>query len=137
MQDVSRPWNPKEDRFLLSILDDGRELGMSRNQSFAKAAMKLRRSPRACLTRWKALTVRDKSTVTVRANRPDFPHLRDRIRQLEQKLDTNQTQMRELIKENRRMREEMKFFEIMLLEEYQLLISLLEKKQNSARLHHF
>lgn len=137
VQDVSRPWTMKEDRFLLSVVDQGRQLGITPSRSFAKAAMKLKRSPHDCIIRWKALTVRDKGSVTITANRPDYSHLRERIKQLEQKLDTNQTQLRELIKENRRMREEMRFFEIMLLEEYQLLISLLEKKQSHARLHHY
>ncbi|MFD1427344.1 hypothetical protein JOD24_002329 [Kroppenstedtia sanguinis] len=134
---MSRPWNPKEDRFLLSLVDQDRQRGLTPSRSFAQAAMKLKRSPQACAIRWKELTFRDEETVTVTAARTDPSHLRERIKQLEQKLDTNQTQLGELIKENRRMREEMKFFEVMLLEEYQLLISLLEKKQNNARIHHF
>lgn len=94
----------------------------------------MKRSPDACFARWKALTVRGREGVAVKAKGPEFLNLQERIRHLEEKLESNQEQMKDLIKENRRMREEMRFFEMMLLEEYHLLISLLDQKQSKARL---
>lgn len=131
---MSRSWNPKEDRFLLSLVEHCRHLGWNRSQTFEQTAKRLKRTPGACFARWKALTVCDRRKVSAKTKGQEFPKLQERIRHLEEKLKDNQEQMKDLIEQNRRMREEMRFFEIMLLEEYQLLISLLEQKQSKAKL---
>lgn len=64
----------------------------------------------------------------------EYQQLKERLYQLEQQINTNNEEMRQWIRENRKLREEMKFFETLLLEEYQLLLNLLNKNRRSARL---
>ncbi|MFC4077039.1 hypothetical protein [Salinithrix halophila] len=62
--------------------------------------------------------------------------LKEKIRQLENTIQEGQTQLGDLLRENRKLRQEMKFFELMLLEEYNLLVSLMNKKNPKPRLQH-
>ncbi len=52
------------------------------------------------------------------------------LSQLEKRLEQIQAQVRDLLRENHKMKMDLKFFELMLLEEYQLLIQLIGKEQN-------
>lgn len=62
--------------------------------------------------------------------------LKERIDKLEKVIESQQKQYETLLKENHKLKGDMKFFEIMLLEEYQLLLELLGKR-NHARIHGF
>lgn len=52
------------------------------------------------------------------------------LSQLEKRLEQIQAQVKDLLRENHKMKMDLKFFELMLLEEYHLLIQLLGKEQN-------
>jgi hypothetical protein len=53
-----------------------------------------------------------------------------RLSRLEERIEQMQKHLEQLIIENQKMKQDFKFFELMLLEEYQLLIHLLGKDQN-------
>jgi TolA-binding protein len=55
--------------------------------------------------------------------------LNERLEELEKKLSTVQGLMARLVEENRKIREDLKFYEVMLLEEYHMLIQLLEREK--------
>ncbi|PTX55171.1 Myb-like DNA-binding protein [Melghirimyces profundicolus] len=129
---MSRSWSPEEDRMLLRWVTQCRQLGMSRADTFASVADRLDRSESVCFSRWKVLS---KEAAKAQARQPNSSTLQERIRRLEEKLEANQNEMKKLMEENRKTREEMRFFEIMLLEEYRILISLLDKKNPKPRLH--
>jgi RsfA family transcription factor len=137
---LSRSWTPEEDRILLQLVAQCKKTGMTRVQTFEVAGERLGRSSNACYLRWKSVTSNRKGVELDSA-----PHrkrcsemvgeLMERIEGLEQRLDENHAQVRQWIRESQKMREEMKFFETLLLEEYQLLLTLLNKNKPSARLH--
>lgn len=52
------------------------------------------------------------------------------LSQLEKRLEQIQAQVKDLIRENHKIKMDLKFFELMLLEEYHLLIRLIGKEQN-------
>jgi septal ring factor EnvC (AmiA/AmiB activator) len=62
--------------------------------------------------------------------------LQQRLRQLEEKLDWCEEQLKLCHQENKKLKKDMRFFETMLLEEYHLLLQLLEKDKTGIRLHH-
>jgi len=74
-------------------------------------------------------------TAYTHARRTDARYLTERIKKLEEKLETSQDEIKKLIVENRKIREEMRFFETMLLEEYRLLNSLMDKRRPKSRIH--
>ena len=51
---------------------------------------------------------------------------------LENRLEQIQAQVKDLLRENHKMKTDLKFFELMLLEEYHLLIQLLNREQNKV-----
>lgn len=52
------------------------------------------------------------------------------LTRLEKRLEQIQAQVNDLIRDNQKMKMDLKFFELMLLEEYHLLIQLIGKEQN-------
>lgn len=56
--------------------------------------------------------------------------LDSRLSRLEEQMEKVQSQLEQLIRENQKIKQDFKFFELMLLEEYQLLVHLLKKDQN-------
>ncbi|SMO59682.1 Myb-like DNA-binding domain-containing protein [Melghirimyces algeriensis] len=128
---LSRPWRMEEDELLVKWVDRFRKMGMSRSETFEYIAEQLNRSAKACNERWNILR---RSTHHYSGKKNDSSQ-KSRWKYMEEKLEANSQEIRQLIQENRRMREEMRFFEKMLLEEYQLLIRLLEQKQPKGRIH--
>jgi chromosome segregation ATPase len=61
--------------------------------------------------------------------------LQARLTQLEKQVELMEEQVQSLVKRNQSLQENMKFFELMLLEEYHLLIQLLGKEQHQLRIH--
>jgi hypothetical protein len=61
--------------------------------------------------------------------------LQARLTQLEKQVELMEEQVQLLVKRNQSLQENMKFFELMLLEEYHLLIQLLGKEQHQLRIH--
>jgi hypothetical protein len=61
--------------------------------------------------------------------------LQARLIQLEKQVERMEEQIQLLVKRNQGLQEDMKFFELMLLEEYHLLIQLLGKEQHQLRIH--
>jgi hypothetical protein len=62
--------------------------------------------------------------------------LQKRLLEIEEKLAYCEQELCKYKSEQTRMRKEMRFFESMLLEEYHLLLQLLEKDKTGIRLHH-
>ncbi|MBA4601481.1 hypothetical protein [Thermoactinomyces mirandus] len=52
------------------------------------------------------------------------------LSRLEKRLEQIEAQVKDLLRENHKMKMDLKFFELMLLEEYHLLIQLLGREQN-------
>ncbi|SFS44671.1 hypothetical protein [Marininema halotolerans] len=139
---MSRSWNEEDDRMLFYWVMTCKRLGMSRNRTFVTASQKLGRNEEECLLRWKDLSSRE-------VNPPSYLNqnwaelngeplsMRERVQRLEDKIHASQMQVEQLLKENRKLREEMKFFEMLLLEEYQLLVTLLDRKKSKAKIHGF
>ncbi|SEM69487.1 DUF5320 domain-containing protein [Lihuaxuella thermophila] len=65
----------------------------------------------------------------------DTRKLEERLACLEEKLELMQQQLKQLVIENKKLRRDMKFFELMLLEEYHLLIQLLGRDQGDLSIH--
>jgi chromosome segregation ATPase len=61
--------------------------------------------------------------------------LQARLTQLEKQVGLMEEQIQLLVKRNQSLQEDMKFFELMLLEEYHLLVQLLGKEQHQLRIH--
>lgn len=61
--------------------------------------------------------------------------LEERLACLEKKLELMQQQLNQLIIANKKLSRDMKFFELMLLEEYHLLIQLLGRDQGDLSIH--
>jgi chromosome segregation ATPase len=62
--------------------------------------------------------------------------LQKRLLEIEEKLANYELEMRSYKSEHNKLKKEMRFFESMLLEEYHLLLQLLEKDKTGIRLHH-
>jgi cell division septum initiation protein DivIVA len=56
--------------------------------------------------------------------------LDQQLSDLENRLEQIQAQVKDLLRENHKLKTDLKFFELMLLEEYHLLIQLLNRDQN-------
>jgi regulator of replication initiation timing len=56
--------------------------------------------------------------------------LDQQLSSLENRLEQIQAQVKDLLRENHKLKTDLKFFELMLLEEYHLLIQLLNRDQN-------
>ncbi|MBA4492814.1 hypothetical protein ACFO25_09010 [Paenactinomyces guangxiensis] len=61
--------------------------------------------------------------------------LRERLACLEKKIELAEQRLDQLVKENQKLNQDMRFFELMLLEEYHLLLQLLGKDQSNLRIH--
>lgn len=62
--------------------------------------------------------------------------LQKRLLEIEEKLAYYEHELGMYKKEQTKLKKEMRFFESMLLEEYHLLLQLLEKDKTGIRLHH-
>lgn len=131
---MSRSWTPEEDRNLLQWVAQLKKSGMSRTQTFETIGERLERSSNACYLRWKNLINRTGAPVTTNRG-SEWSELKERLNQLEKRVDSNREEMQQWIRESRKLREEMRFFEALLMEEYQLLLDLLNKNNRSVRLH--
>ncbi|MCS1350098.1 SANT/Myb-like DNA-binding domain-containing protein [Mechercharimyces sp. CAU 1602] len=130
---MARPWSNEEDRLLLQFVQVGRRSGLDRTKIFDKISERLGRSANACYKRWKYLT----STVSSNSEqdvRSEIQHWQSRIERLEKLIENNHEQMQQLADESKKLRKEMKFFEMMLIEEYNLLLKLIEPQNPSVRL---
>lgn len=62
--------------------------------------------------------------------------IQQRLKQLEERLAWCEQRLAACQQENEKLKKDMRFFEAMLLEEYHLLLELLEKNKTEIRLHH-
>jgi hypothetical protein len=67
----------------------------------------------------------------------NIEQLQKRLLALEAKLQAYEQEIGNCRSEQGKLKKEMHFFEMMLLEEYQLLLQLLDKDKTEIRLHHF
>lgn len=72
----------------------------------------------------------------VGAIRKNVEQLQERLEALEAKLATYEEQIGKCRTEQSKLKKDMHFFEMMLLEEYHLILQLLEKDKTEIRLHH-
>ncbi|BCU82697.1 hypothetical protein JIR001_24800 [Polycladomyces abyssicola] len=139
---MSRSWSEEEDRMLIHWVTLCQKVGLTRKKVFEKAAEKIGKTPNACYERWKQIqsTHQEMSWISSKKIRNQWEReqkqLKERIDKLEKVIESQQKQYETLLKENHKLKGDMKFFEIMLLEEYQLLLELLGKR-NHARIHGF
>jgi chromosome segregation ATPase len=68
--------------------------------------------------------------------RKNVDQLQERLEVLEAKLAAYEEEIGQCRSEQTKLKKEMHFFEMMLLEEYHLLLQLLEKEKTGIRLHH-
>jgi hypothetical protein len=66
----------------------------------------------------------------------NIEQLQKRLLALEAKLQAYEQEIGKYRSEQGKLKKEMHFFEMMLLEEYQLLLQLLDKDKTEIRLHH-
>lgn len=140
---MPRSWKPEEDRLLWQLVLRCKKLGMTRKQTFEWVAVKLNRTENACYVRWKGLAKKGKEVDLTSAPRngkwsdieQEQKSLKGKVEELQKQIESNHTQLDYLLKENRKLREEIKFFELLLVEEYQLLLGLMSKKNRNARIH--
>lgn len=118
------------------------KVGLAKKQIFEKTAEKIGITPNACYERWRQIqnTHREPSWISSQNFRNQWEReqkqLKERIEKLEKLIESQQKLHEILLKENRKLKGDMKFFEMLLLEEYQLLLELLGKR-NHARIHDF
>jgi predicted nuclease with TOPRIM domain len=67
--------------------------------------------------------------------RKESVEVQERLTQIEKQVEHIQEQMQQLAKRNQNLQEDMKFFELMLIEEYHLLIQLLGNESHQLRVH--
>ncbi|SDX50861.1 Myb-like DNA-binding domain-containing protein [Marininema mesophilum] len=138
---MSRSWNEEDDQMLCYWVSACRRSGMSRNRTFTTVAQKMGRDEEECFLRWKDFSVGEtnpSSYLNKWAGLNSEPlSMLERVQRLEDRIQASQVHIEQLLKENRKLREEMKFFEMLLLEEYQLLVKLLDRKKPKAKIHGF
>jgi hypothetical protein len=142
VQSLSRSWSEEEDRKLIHWVTLCQKVGLAKKQVFEKTAEKIGKTPNACYERWNQIqsTHQKTSRISMKKFRNQWEReqkeLTERIDKLEKMIESQQKQYETLLKENRKLKGDMKFFEMLLLEEYQLLLKLLGKR-NHARIHDF
>lgn len=114
---VSTSWTKKEDEQLLRLLKKGIKKGWNLHHIFLFIGQKLQRTPEECLERVQMLIDRER-----------WGEIEEKVVQLEQKLKGQQVQLEE-------MKKDMKFYELMLLEEYHILLKLLGEDPQNIRIH--
>lgn len=70
----------------------------------------------------------------------DAPHTKDslmkvRVHRLESQVESLRKQVQSLTAENQKLRKDSRFFELMLLEQYQILIQLMGRNPSRLRIH--
>ncbi|MDN4595361.1 hypothetical protein [Polycladomyces subterraneus] len=139
---MSRSWSEEEDRKLIHWVTLCQKVGLAKKQVFEKTSEKIGKTPSACYERWKQIqsTHQETSWISTKKFQNQWEReqnqLTERIDQLEKVIESQQKQYETLLKENRKLKGDMKFFETLLLEEYKLLLELLGKR-NHARIHGF
>lgn len=137
---MARSWEADEDQQLLRWVGFYRKAGLTWERTFAKTADKLGRSATACRARWSKLSRFRMPTSVQRGSRQkedgsEISILIKRIEKLEASFEASQNQVKKLRNENQKLRGEMKFFELLLIEKYHLLFSLLGEKHPHGRIH--
>jgi predicted nucleic acid-binding Zn-ribbon protein len=142
VQSLSRSWSEEEDRMLIHWVNLCQQVGLDKKQVFEKTAEKMGKTSSACCERWKQIESTHQETSWISSKK--FPNqwereqkqLKERIDKLETLIESQQKQYETLLKENQKLKGDMKFFEMLLLEEYQLLLKILGKR-NHVRIHGF
>ena len=138
---LARPWEGEEDQQLLRWVGVYRKAGLTWERTFAKAAEKLGRSANACRARWNKISNLRSTSSVRRVSKSkseeitEIALLMKRIEKLEASFEISKNQIRKLEGENRRLRGELKFLELLLIEKYHLLFSLLGEKSPRSRIH--
>ena len=114
---MSTSWTKKEDEQLMEMMRRGQKKGWNLQHLFLSISQKLQRSPEECIHRWQMLNDQEK-----------WGKIEKRIDQLEQTLQNQRAQLE-------KMKKDMKFYELMLLEEYHLLLKLLGEDPQNIRIH--
>lgn len=114
---VSTSWTKKEDEQLLRLLKKGIKKGWSLQHLFLFMGQTLQRTPEECMERLQMLIDRER-----------WGEIEERVVRLEQKLKGQQAQLEKLKKD-------MKFYELLLLEEYHILLRLLGEDSLDIRIH--
>lgn len=114
---LSTSWTKKEDEQLLRWMSKGIKKGWGLKHILLFISQKLQRSPEECIQRWQMLKDREK-----------WKEIEDKIDRLEQTLRGQREQIE-------KMKKDMKFYELMLLEEYHLLLKLLGEDPKNIRIH--
>jgi len=142
VQSLSRSWSEEEDRKLIHWVTLCQKVGLAKKQVFEKTAEKIGKTPNSCYERWKQIQSAPRETSWISSKKfrnqweREQKQLTERIDKLEKLVESQQKQYETLLKENQKLKGDMKFFEMMLLEEYHLLLELLGKR-NHARIHDF
>ncbi len=114
---MSTSWTEKDDDQLLEWVEKGRKKGWSLRYLFLSIGQKLQRTPEECFQRWNLLNDQRK-----------WEQIENKLVQLEQIIEDQQAQID-------KMKKDLQFYELMLLEEYHLLLRILGEDQKMIRIH--
>lgn len=114
---MSTSWTKKEDKQLIQWTEKGIKKGWNLQYLFLFIGQKLLRTPEECIQRWNLLHDERK-----------WDEIENKLVQFEQMIKDQQTQIE-------KMKKDLQFYELMLLEEYHLLLRLLGEDQQIIRIH--
>ena len=118
MNQVSTSWTKQEDQKLTDWIEKGLAKGWSQKYIFHSVSQKLNRDAVECAYRWQVLKEREERSA-----------MSMRIAELEKAMTEQQSQLEKI-------RKDLRFYELMLLEEYHLLLKILGEDKQKIRIHH-
>ncbi len=133
---MSKPWTKQETRFLFYWLREGQNYGYHPKELFQWIARQLGRSVEECQLKWQGS---HPSLATAHLQSRDAhketEQLKERLKRLEETINQYRQRMEQISEENKKLKKDIRFFEMVLLEEYQLLLQLLNKEGKPFRIH--
>ncbi|SFI96898.1 hypothetical protein [Thermoflavimicrobium dichotomicum] len=128
---MASQWTSLEEQFLIYWMNQGRMYQWDSMLLLDWIGKQLQRSRTDCMKHWERLCAsfnQEERTVLISQAKPNDSTLRHRMQRLEEQLE-------KIMKENEKLKRDMRFFESVLLEEYQLLLHLVNKDQGKLRIH--
>ncbi|RAL25632.1 hypothetical protein [Thermoflavimicrobium daqui] len=133
---MSKRWTAKEEKFLTYWMKCREKEHKYQYDLLDWISQQLNKSKEECIQHWQKLSSTDQeSQPSLLVGTNQESRLSDQIERLEQKLNRYQAQIEKIAQENQKLKKNMRFFEMMLIEEYHLLIRLLGKEKENLRIH--
>jgi chromosome segregation ATPase len=133
---LSKPWTKQETKFLFYWVKQGQMYGYHSKELFRWIARQLGRSEEECQLQWRrSQPSYSMAQLQSTDSHKETEELKIRLKQLEEKLNQYRQKTEQISEENKRLKRDIRFFEMVLLEEYQLLLQLLNQEGKPFRIH--